>query len=212
MSVVDASSKDMDAALGALNIIPAWRLVGRVAEVLQTAKPDDFNTFACDSLELGLEGITGDRHGGFSRFSGGREPYYPRGTEMCNERQLSILAPDELGLIAERMDIDRLEAGWIGGNIVIEGMPHLSLIPPRTRLVFAGGAVVRVDGDNVPCRSAGKSIAAQFADRSGLDLAFPKLARRLRGLVGYVEKPGTILPGEEVTAHIPEQWIYQPES
>lgn len=208
MSLADAPIASPETALEALTLVPARRLSARVSLLLKTATRGDFNTFACDSLELTMEGIAGDRHGGFTRRSGGREPYYPRGTEMCNERQLSILASDELALVARRMELDRIEPGWIGGNIVLDGIANLSLLPPRTRLVFEGGAVVRIDGDNAPCRAAGKSIAGHFPEREGLDLAFPKQAVHLRGLVGYVEKAGVIASGEGVIAHLPPQWIY----
>ncbi|MEO0980460.1 MAG: molybdenum cofactor sulfurase, partial [Pseudomonadota bacterium] len=173
-----------------IRIAPKFKVDGKVEGVFRTASPDDFQTTAAESLELTFEGVPGDRHAGFTRKSGGREPWYPRGTEMCNERQVSILAVDELSEVAARMEIDDLRSEWIGGNILISAIPNLTRIPPRTRLVFEGGTVIRVDGDNAPCRFAGAAIAANFPGREGLDLLFPKVARGLRGLVGYVEKPG----------------------
>lgn len=190
----------------------ARKVPGKVEDVLKTETPDDFQTHSVETLELGFEGVPGGRHAGFTRLSGGREPWYPRGTEMCNERQISILSVEELRLIARRMEIPLLEAAWIGGNILLSGIPSLSLVPPRTRLVFEGGVVVRVDGDNAPCRIAGGAIDSHVPGREGLDLLFPKVARNLRGLVGYVEKPGVLGAGEAVTAHVPEQWIYDPDA
>lgn len=192
-----------------LRVTPKFKVSGRVDGLFATLSPEDFQTTAHQALELGFEGIPGDRHGGFTRKSGGREPWYPRGTEMCNERQVSLLSPQELALVAERMGIAGIRPEWIGGNFLISGIANLSKVPPRTRLVFEGGAVIRVDGDNVPCRVAGASIAAHYPNRDGLDLMFPKVARGVRGLVGFVEKPGTVETGETVTAHIPEQWIYE---
>lgn len=189
-------------------VAPKFKVDGQVEGVFRTTSPDDFQTTAIEDLELSFEGVPGDRHAGFTRKSGGREPWYPRGTEMCNERQVSILSVEELSVIAGKMEIDDLRPEWIGGNILLSAIPHLTRIPPRTRLVFQGGLVIRVDGDNAPCRFAGAAIAANYPDRQGLDLLFPKVARGLRGLVGYVEKPGVIKGGETVTAHIPEQWIY----
>lgn len=189
-------------------IAPKFKVDGTVEGVFRTASPDDFQTTAAENLELTFEGVPGDRHAGFTRKSGGREPWYERGTQMCNERQVSILAVDELDEVARRMEIDDLKSEWIGGNILISAIANLTRVPPRTRLVFEGGTVIRVDGDNAPCRFAGAAIAANYPDREGLDLLFPKVARGLRGLVGFVEKPGVIKPGETVTAHIPEQWIY----
>jgi hypothetical protein len=192
-----------------LRITPAFRTAGKVEGVFRTSSAEDFRTAAVEALELTFEGISGDRHGGHTRKSGGREPWYPRGTEMCNERQISILSTEELAETASRMEIAELKAEWIGGNVLVSGIPRLSLVPPRTRLVFQGGVVVRVDGDNKPCRFAGEAIAEHFPDRDGLDLLFPQKAKRLRGLVGYIEIPGKIAAGETVTAHVPEQWIYE---
>jgi hypothetical protein len=174
-----------------------------------TAKGDlAFVTQPVDSLSLTFEGIDGDRHGGLTRRSGGREPWYPRGTVMRNERQLSILAPDELALIAEGLDVAEVRPEWIGGNLLLAGVPHLSMLPPRTCLFFAGVVTLRVDGQNVPCRFSGRSLASHYAERTALDTAFVKVARRLRGLVAWVEKPGTISAGEAVEVRVPEQWHY----
>ncbi len=191
-----------------LQITRKFKIAGRVEGVLATPDTEDFQTEALEHLDLTFEGIPGDRHGGFTRKSGGREPWYPRGTEMCNERQISILSVEELAVIAGRLDIPELKPEWIGANIVVSEIANLSLVPPRTRLEFEGGVVIRIDGDNAPCRFAGAAVAANFPDREGLDLAFAQKARRLRGLVGFVEKPGTISAGETATAHIPEQWIF----
>ena len=191
-----------------LRIHPARKVSGTVARLL-AAEGDSFATTAVASLTFTFDGIPGDFHAGSTRRSGGREPWYPRGTEMRNERQISILSTDELEETARRMEIETVEPEWLGANMVIDGLPRLSMIPPRTRLVFENGAVLRVDGQNAPCRVAGRSIAAHYPGREGLDLAFPKVAKRLRGLVAWVEKPGTVTPGETVTANIPEQWIYE---
>jgi hypothetical protein len=84
----------------------------------------------------------------------------------------------------------------------------MTLLPPRTCLFFAGGVTLRIDGLNMPCRLSGRSIAKHYPDRAELDLAFVKAARRLRGLVAWVEKPGRIEAGETLEVRIPEQWIY----
>jgi len=191
-----------------LVVTPKFTTAGKVEGVYRTPFPEDFQTQPVDALALDFEGIAGDRHAGFTRRSGSREPWYARGTQMCNERQLSILSLEELAEIATRLEIAELKPEWIGGNIAVSGIAQLSLVPPRTRLAFEGGAVIRVDGDNAPCRFAGAAVAAHNPGREGLDLQFARKARRLRGLVGFVEKPGTIRAGETVTAHIPEQWIY----
>lgn len=193
-----------------VEIVAARKLAARVA-ALYLAPFDHFETRAVDTLQLGFDGIDGDFHAGTTRRSGGREPWYPRGTEMRNERQLSIVAADELAIVAERMGIAEIKPEWIGANLVIEGLPHLSMLPSGTLLFFKGGATVKVNAQNGPCRIAGRSVAenAGMADVEAGALLFPKAAKRLRGLVAWVEKPGTITAGEEISVRVPEQWIYR---
>lgn len=210
-------------------IIPGRKLKGRVAQALKAAGRD-FVSAPVAALELTMEGIAGDVHAGTTRKSGGREPWYPRGTLMRNERQVSILSAEELALIAENMGLPKVEGGWIGANLVLEGIPDLSFLPPRTLLFFEGGATLRIDGYNAPCRIAGGSIArhvgasriggalaASFDDTpageidwtaTDMTLAFSEAAWMKRGLVAWVEKEGTISPGEEVSVRVWEQWVY----
>lgn len=183
------------------------RLPGRVAGLYRTME-DGFVTTAVDRLDLGFDGIEGDRHGGFTRRSGGREPWYDRGTEMRNERQISLLSPDELAGVAEGLEIAELRPEWIGGNLLVEGIAQLSLLPPRTLIFFENGVTLKVDGDNGPCRFAGRSIAEHAGGGIDVELGFVKMAKKRRGLVAWVEKPGTIVAGEGFEAHLPEQWIY----
>jgi hypothetical protein len=195
----------------ATEIIPARKLAARVSG-LYAALKGSFQTEPVEELVLGFDGIAGDFHAGQTRRSGGREPWYPRGTEIRNERQLSIVAPDEIAIVAERMGLAELKPEWIGANIVIDGLPNLSMLPAGTLLFFKGGATLKVDGQNKPCRYAGQSIAenAAMPDLEAGALLFPKAAKRLRGLVAWVEKPGRIAPGEEISVRVPEQWIYAP--
>lgn len=190
-------------------IVPGRRIAGRVAGLFE-ALQGHFITQATDALELSYEGILGDYHAGLTRKSGGREPWYPRGTEMRNERQLSLVAPDELDAIAGGLGIAEVKPEWIGANMVIDGIPLFSMLPPRTLLFFEGGVTLKVDGQNGPCKLAGKAVAekAGAADVTAMSLEFPKVAKRLRGLVAWVEKPGTVKAGEKVKAQIPEHWCY----
>jgi len=196
--------------LADFDILPARKLLASIDAVL-TATGEDFVTAAVEALDLGFDGIAGDYHAGTTRLSGGREPWYPRGTEMRNERQLSIVAADELAQIAAGMGISRIEPGWIGANLVLGGVPRLSMLPAGTMLFFAGGVTLKVDGQNAPCRLAGRSVAknAGIEDVEAGALLFPRHGRRLRGLVAWVEKPGRIVRGEQVSVRIPEQWLYR---
>jgi MOSC domain len=185
----------------------AARTIEGVVRGVYRAPPDDFVSAAVDTLALTYDGIPDDRHAGTTRLSGAREPWYPRGTPMRNERQLSILSEEELAEIAASLGIPSLPPEWIGGNLLLGGIPRLSLLPPRSILMFASGAAVRIDGDNGPCRSSGRSIAAQ-SGVSAHEFAFVQTARHKRGLVGWVEREGTVNPGDAVKIRIWEQAIY----
>jgi len=190
-------------------IVPGRKLTARV-EGVYVAPGDHFETQAIEALTLDFQGIAGDFHRGHTRRSGGREPWYPRGTEMRNERQLSIVAPDELDAIARQMGVAEVRPEWIGANLVLGGVPRLSMLPSGTLMFFKGGVTLKVDAQNGPCRVAGRCVAerAGMGDAEAGSLLFPKVAKRLRGLVAWVEKPGEIRMGEEVSLRIPEQWIY----
>lgn len=193
-----------------VEIVPGRKISARVAGAY-IAPAGDFQTEAVEALSLGFDGIAGDVHAGPTRRSGGREPWYPRGTEMRNERQLSLVAPDELVIVAGRMGIAEVKPEWIGANLLIDGVPRLSMLPAGSLMFFKGGVTLKVDAQNGPCRIAGRAIAenAGMADRDAGALLFPKVAKRLRGLVAWVERPGTIRRGEDVSIRVPEQWIYR---
>ncbi len=203
-----------------MKIIPPKKLSGK-AETLLVAGGDSFVSEPVDKLQLDYGGIVGDYHHGLTRKSGGREPWHKRGLEMRNERQITILSAGELEEIAEKMGIDRLEPGWIGANIVVSNIPRLSMLPPRSVILFDGGVTLRVDGYNAPCREAGKEIARALGapapqvdgqpdyKKSDMAFSFAKQADRLRGLVAWVEREGEIATGETFTVRIHEQWIYE---
>jgi hypothetical protein len=191
------------------NIIPSKKLTGTVDGLFMTSG-DEFVTQPAGELVLAYEGIAGDLHSGLTRKSGSREPWYPRGTEMRNERQITLLSRDELAEAAAQMGIDTIEPEWIGGNITLSGIPMLSMLPAATLLFFEGGATLKVDFQNGPCKISGASIARHVGrpDDAGLALSFVPAAKRRRGLLAWVEKPGTIAMGAKVEARLPEQWIY----
>jgi hypothetical protein len=188
--------------------VVAARTIEARIEGLYWAPGSDFVSTPRDPLPLTYGGIPGDNHFGRLRKSGAREPWYPRGTEMINERQLSILSSHELDEVAGALGLSQLAPEWIGGNIVLSGIPNLSHLPPRTLLMFESGATVRIDGDNGPCRHAGRAIVRHVPDRPDLEFGFVKAAKYKRGLVGWVEREGELRVGEIVRVRIWEQRIY----
>lgn len=101
---------------------------------------------------------------------------------------------------------------WIGANLLLDGIANLSMLPPGTQLFFKGGVTLKIDSQNGPCGIAGRQVAirAGMPDLEAGSLLFPKAAKRLRGLVAWVEKPGMLTTGEDVSVRVPEQWIYKP--
>lgn len=187
--------------------MPALTLNGRVngtfvvetAAVESTARPELMLTYA---------GVVGDRHEGLVRPSGAREPWYPRGTPMRNERQISILSVEELAEIAAVLDLPEIPGEWVGANLIVSGIPHLTRLPPRSLLLFPSGATIRIDGDNDPCRKTGRTIAAQFRGRDDIEFGFVKAAMGKRGLVGWVEREGAIRAGDAVKVRTWRQAAY----
>jgi hypothetical protein len=110
--------------------VPSRTIEGRV-EGVYWAPHKTFVSEPLDVLTLTYEGIPGDRHSGLYRESGPREPWYPRGTPMRNERQLSILSAEENAEVAATMGIPELKPEWIGGNLLLSGVPQLSALPAR---------------------------------------------------------------------------------
>ena len=199
-----------------IKTIPPKKLKGKVANTL-AAKGTDFVSQVVDELPVTYEGIPGDFHAGLTRASGAREPWYKRGTEMRNERQISVLSVEELTEIAQSMGLEELKPEWIGANLVLEGIPNMSYLPPRSLIFFDGGVTLRVDGYNAPCRLAGGSIASHVgvvkdgedATATDMALSFKDAGYMKRGLVVWVEREGTIKPGEGFTVRIWEQWLYE---
>jgi len=188
--------------------LPARRLLADVSGLFR-ASGQSFVTEPVERLSLGFDGIVGDFHLGDTRRTGGREPWYPRGTEIRNERQLSIVSSSELREVAAALDLPEMRAEWIGANLVLDGIERLSWLPARTLLFFEGGVTLKIDGDNAPCRSAGRAIVEHGGTRPEVQFEFVKAARYRRGLVAWVEKSGEIRLGEKLEARLPEQWIYE---
>jgi MOSC domain-containing protein len=155
-----------------------------------------------------LEGLAGDRHAGFTRRADARVPQYPRGTEIHNSRQVSLIAEEELAAIAANMGVPVIEPEWIGANLVLSGVPNLSSLPPMTRVYFPELAAIALEGENHPCVYPGKAIQNHYPDRPGIGKQFPRAAYQLRGVVGWVERAGVIREGDTARINVPEQVPY----
>ena len=157
-----------------------------------------------DWLEFTLEGIVGDKHAGFTKPADARNPEYVRGSLMRNDRQWSAVAPDELAEVAKLMGVEQIEAGWTGANLALTGIPHFTMLPKGTKLVFPSGAVLVVEAENMPCTGPGRVIASKYPETKLTPQRFPKAGMHKRGLVGVIERAGIIHVGDTVVIQVYE--------
>ncbi|MGO4853727.1 MOSC domain-containing protein [Phaeovulum sp. W22_SRMD_FR3] len=161
-----------------------------------------------ETLTLSFAGPEGEDHGGLTRPSCSRVlDQYPRGTEIRNVRQLTIVSAEELAQIAATMGLDALDPAWLGATLVLEGIPDLSHLPPSSRLQGAAGATVVIDMQNRPCTLPARVIEEA---RPGFGARFKPAAVGLRGVTAWVEREGNLSLGEVMRLHVPDQRMWQP--
>lgn len=183
------------------------QVTGRVVAVL--INPDREQSLASqrvERVEATFAGFAGEAHSGLTRRSCSRVALlYKRGTEIRNTRQVSILAEEELAIVSANMEISHLEPEWVGANLVLSGIPDLTLLPPSSRLLFSNGASIVVDMENKPCKFPGEVIDSHFP---GFGSRFPKAAVHRRGITGWIEREGFIAVDDEVAVYLPMQPAY----
>lgn len=160
-----------------------------------------------ERLEIALEGIVGDTHFGYTRRADS-DTGYPSGTIMGNERQVTLIAEEELAEIAAAFDIPTIEPAWVYANIAVRGIPHLTLLPIGTRLRFPNETVLVVMGETLPCTFSGGSVQSHYPDVEGIATRFPKVALHKRGCLTRVERAGSINVGEAILVEFPKQPPY----
>ena len=164
---------------------------------LMIADRGDFVTRSLPELALTLDGLAGDRHAGPVRAADARTPWHARGTPIANTRQLSIVSVEECAEIAALLEVEAVDPALLGANLVLEGIPELSLLAPATRLQFPSGAVEFVTEQNAPCRHPAEKLAEAHG-RPRVAAGFARAAIGRRGLVGLVERGGTVAVGDAV--------------
>jgi hypothetical protein len=184
------------------------QLTGRTVRVLIGPEPKNLVTRDMPEVKVAFEGFVGDRHAGLMRPADVRTPWFPRGTPVRNTRQVSLVSTEELELIAAALGLPQVLAAWLGANLELAGVPRLTQLPPGTRLFFPEDATLVMEGENEPCRQAGRAIEAHHPGQTGLASRFVKAAHHRRGLVGWVERPGVIRPGDKVKVMLPPTVTY----
>ncbi|MFW2545071.1 MOSC domain-containing protein [Primorskyibacter sp. 2E107] len=165
-----------------------------------------------DTLDLRFDGIAGSVHGGLTRASCSRvKSQYPKGTDIRNERQLSIVSEEELGIIAQAMGVEAsaLDPARLGASMVIRGIHDFSHVPPSSRLQAPSGATVAIDMLNQPCQFPAKSLRHVLGDPAK---GFKSAAEGHRGVTAWVAREGRVAVGDTLTLHIPGQRHWHPHA
>lgn len=195
--------------------MPALKPTDYTAEIVWLGvvpQPEDAGSLRAhprQELALTFDGPDGEvRHGGRTRASCIRvSAQHPKGTQIVNERQLSILSQEELDLIAKDCDLDALDPALIGATLVVKGIPDFTHLPPSARLQASDGATIVIDMENRPCIYPGQEIEA---DNPGHGKAFKMAAKDRRGVTAWIQRPGVLRLGETLRLHIPDQRPWRP--
>ena len=157
---------------------------------------------------LTFAGIPDEAHGGLTRPSCSRVvSQHPKGTEIRNVRQLSVMSEEELAIIATGCGLASLDPALAGASLVIRGIPDFTHLPPSSRLQMPDGATLVVDMENQPCHLPAKPINAAHP---GAGDAFKTAAKGRRGVTAWVEREGRVRVGDAVRLHVPDQRAWRP--
>ena len=177
------------------------RWIGRVADRDKTLAAEPLQ-----EVEVSYAGIAGEAHGGLTRPSCSRVvAQYTKGTEIRNVRQFSVLSAEDLAVIAAKMGLERIDPGWVGASLVVEGIPDFTHVPPSARLQGPDGVALVVDMENRPCHLPAKVIDGYAA---GFGRRFKQAAEGRRGVTAWVEREGVLRVGDMLRLHIPDQPVW----
>lgn len=169
--------------------------------------PADLTTSSKSCVAVTYAGFDGDLHSGLTRESCTRvKQQYPAGTVIRNTRQIAGLSEEELDHIKSSLQLDVLDAEWLGANIIVSNIPKFSQIPPSARLIADNGTSLVVDMENAPCRYPGDIIEQH---RPGKGKGFAKSAVGKRGVTLWVEREGELNVGDTLRLHVPPACSWQ---
>jgi len=147
-------------------------------------------------MPLTFAGYGPETHAGLTRPSCSRVlKQHPRGTTIRNTRQLCVVSAEEMAEVA--------------ADLVLEGIPDLTHLPPSSRLQGPDGVTLVVDMLNEPCQEPAVTIARATGGRGK---TFKTAAKGKRGVTAWVEREGILRIGDVMRLHIPEQRAWAPLS
>jgi len=158
---------------------------------LHVLPPGDPAPEPIERLHLDRGDPVGDRHHGLTM------PWYtrqrrkhPRGPQIRNNPQPSVVDVGGLPAIAQKLGLAKLAPGALADNICLSGVDELTAPTPMSRPLFCDDdPVVVTDGENPPSTVAGAPVRGRYATAPE---SFPKAAMHLRGVTGGVERPGVL--------------------
>lgn len=156
-------------------------------------------------MPLTYAGYEGEVHAGLTRPSCSRVlALYPRGTEIRNTRQLSLVSEEEMQAVAHELGLSEFDYGWVGASVVVSGIEDFTHVPPSSRLRSErpGGPTLVVDMENAPCIQPARTIEKA---RPGHGKAFKAAAMGRRGVTAWVEREGTLQVGDRLRLYVPSQ-------
>ncbi|MEH7548634.1 MOSC domain-containing protein [Neobacillus vireti] len=174
------------------------KAVANIQSVLLADLPETFVTRRITEAALEFGGIKGDRHFGITSKADSRQPMYPRGTEILNRRQITIVSEEDLAQIARELEIEKVLPEWLGANLLVKGYPELTKLTLGSRILFPSGAGLICMGENMPCTLPGEEIQKHYEHHAKLATRFVKAGYKRRGIVCAVERPGIIHETDEV--------------
>ena len=161
---------------------------------------------ALQDAHASFAGFEGEAHAGLTRPSDSRVlSQYPRGTEIRNVRQFSVVSAEDLAEIAQKMDLPEVPPDWMGASVVVQGIPDFTYLPPSSRLQTQDGTTLVIDMENRPCNLVARVIEDEVA---GFGKRFKAAAEGRRGVTAWVEREGPLRVGDTVTLHIPDQPVW----
>lgn len=195
-------------------VLKPSKLKGCLVRLMVNAIPSQ--SLATQNIEtamLTFAGLDADSHKGLTRPACVRTRLqYEEGTTIRNVRQLTAIGVDELRAIEDAMSElagdalpGPIEPEWLGANMLIEGIPQLTWLPPNSRLIFDGGATITIDMENEPCSGPARIIDHHYP---GFGKYFVKAAMGRRGVTAWVECEGQIKAGAMCQLHCPPQRHY----
>ena len=185
-----------------MSILTPTAIEGEVAWIgLVPPGAAGIEAMAAQAVEFDFAGPLGDRHRGETRPACARVArQYPRGAEIRNARQISIVSEEELAAIAAELRLDALPPAWLGATLMLRGVPELTRLPPASRLIAVEGPALVTDTENAPCQHPARIIEHHHP---GAGRGFLAAARQRRGITAWVERPGRLAVGVRLGLHLP---------